>query len=94
LFILDEDVIVFPAHFDKDIESGKVLSSTIGEIKKKSDLMRLKRQDFIDKVSSMVMPTPPNYKEIIGINTGSKPMPTVTEVYELEIGPNRYSIST
>jgi glyoxylase-like metal-dependent hydrolase (beta-lactamase superfamily II) len=93
LFILDEDVIVFPAHFDKDIESEKVLSSTIGEIKKKSDLMRLKKQDFIDKVSSMVMSTPPNYKEIIGINTGSKPMPTVTEVYELEIGPNRCSIS-
>ena len=46
LFILDEDVIVFPAHFDKDIESEKVLSSTIGEIKKKSDLMRLKKTRF------------------------------------------------
>ena len=68
MFILDEDVIVFPAHFDKDIGSEKILSSKIDEIKKKSDLMRLKRQDFIDKVSSMVMSTPPNYKEIIGIN--------------------------
>jgi glyoxylase-like metal-dependent hydrolase (beta-lactamase superfamily II) len=34
LFILD-DVIVFPAHFDKDIGSEKILSSKIGEIKKK-----------------------------------------------------------
>jgi hypothetical protein len=48
--------------------------------------MILKRQDFIDKVSSMVMSTPPNYKEIIGINIGSKLMPTVTEIYELELG--------
>ena len=54
--------------------------------------MILKRQDFIDKVSSMVMSTPPNYKEISGINIGSKPMPTVTEIYELELGPNRCSI--
>ena len=92
MFILDEDVIVFPAYFEIYWVRKSVIIKYMWD-KEKSDLMRLKRQDFIDKVLSMVISTPPNYKEIIGINTGSKPMPTVTQVYGLEIGPNRCSIS-
>lgn len=39
------------------------------------------------------MPTPSNFKEIIAINTGNKPLPAPSEALELEIGPNRCSIS-
>ena len=39
------------------------------------------------------MPTPPNYKDIISINKFDKKLPTMSEIYELEIGPNRCSIS-
>ena len=35
LFKLSEDVIVFPAHFDKDVQSKKIISSTLGEIEKR-----------------------------------------------------------
>ena len=94
LFRLSQDVIVFPAHFDKDVQSKKVISSTLGEIKKRGrDLLKLDKQSFIDKVSSLVMPTPSNFKEIIAINTGNKPLPSPSEALELEIGPNRCSIS-
>ena len=94
LFNLPPDVIVFPAHFDKDVQSKEIISSTLDEIKKKgSALLKLDKQSFIDKVSLLVMPTPSNFKEIIAINTGNKPLPAPSEALELEIGPNRCSIS-
>jgi thiosulfate/3-mercaptopyruvate sulfurtransferase len=94
LFSLSKDVLVFPAHFDKDIQSQKIISSSLGEIEKKGiGLLELDRQSFIDKISSMVIPTPSNFKVIIAINSGNKPSPTVDELFDLEIGPNRCSIS-
>ncbi len=94
LFNLSKDVILFPAHFDKDVQPHQVISSTLGEIEKNgSALLRLDKQSFVDKVSSLVLPTPSNFKEIIAINTGNKPLPSIGEAFELEIGPNRCSIS-
>jgi glyoxylase-like metal-dependent hydrolase (beta-lactamase superfamily II)/rhodanese-related sulfurtransferase len=94
IFSLSEDVIVFPAHFDKDIQSQEIISSSLGEIEEKgSSFLKLDKPSFIDIVSSMVIPTPSNFKEIIAINSGNKPAPAVEESYDLEIGPNRCSIS-
>ncbi len=94
LFRLSKDVIVFPAHFDRDLPSPQVISSTMGEIEKKGhDLLKLDKQSFVDKLSSLVMPTPSNFKEIIAINTGNKPLLGPSEAFELEIGPDRCSIS-
>jgi glyoxylase-like metal-dependent hydrolase (beta-lactamase superfamily II)/rhodanese-related sulfurtransferase len=94
LFSLSKDVIVFPAHFDKDIQSQQIISSSLGEIEKKgSGFLKLDRQSFIDKVSSMVIPMPSNFKEIIAINSGNKLAPAVEDSFDLEIGPNRCSIS-
>jgi len=94
LFSLSKDVLVFPAHFDKDVQSQKIISSSLGEIEKKGiGLLELDRQSFIDKISSMVIPTPSNFKVIIAINSGNTPSPTVDELFDLEIGPNRCSIS-
>ena len=54
LFSLPQDVIVFPAHFDKDVQSKEIISSTLEEIKKRgSELLKLDKQSFIDKVSSI-----------------------------------------
>ena len=94
LFSLSKDVFVFPAHFDKDVQSQQIISSSLGEIEKKGiGFLKLDRQSFIDKISSMVIPTPSNFKEIIAINSGNKPSPTADESFDLEIGPNRCSIS-
>jgi len=94
LFSLSQNTIVFPAHFDKDVQAKRIISSTLEEIEKKgSALLKLDKQSFVDKVSSFVMPTPSNFKEIIAINTGNKPLSSPSEAFELEIGPNRCSIS-
>ncbi|MGN6629486.1 MAG: MBL fold metallo-hydrolase, partial [Candidatus Nitrosocosmicus sp.] len=94
LLSLPKDVIVFPAHFDKDAPSYELISSTLEEIEKKgSELLKLDKQSFIEKVSSLVMPAPSNFKDIIEINSGKKPAPKLDESFDLEMGPNRCSIS-
>jgi glyoxylase-like metal-dependent hydrolase (beta-lactamase superfamily II)/rhodanese-related sulfurtransferase len=94
LLSLPKDVIVFPAHFDKDAPSYHVISSTLEEIEKKgSELLKLDKQSFIEKVSSLVTPAPSNFKEIIEINSGKKPVPKLDKSFDLEMGPNRCSIS-
>ncbi|MGN6613824.1 MAG: MBL fold metallo-hydrolase [Candidatus Nitrosocosmicus sp.] len=94
LLSLPKDVIVFPAHFDKDAPSYELISSTLEEIEKKgSELLKLDKQSFIEKVSSMVTPAPSNFKDIIEINSGKKPAPKLDESFDLEMGPNRCSIS-
>ena len=56
----------------------EIISSSLGEIKKRgSELLKLDKQSFIDKISSMVIPTPSNFKEIIAINSGNKPLPAL-----------------
>ena len=49
--------------------------------------------EFVEKISSKVMPTPPNYREIISINKGENPpKSSLSETFDLEMGPNRCSI--
>ncbi len=94
LFVLPKSTIILPAHFGKDTNSQHIISSTLEEVQNKgNEFLKLDKQTFVDKVSSIVTPSPSNFKEIIAINTGVKPVPPLAGVYELEIGPNRCSIS-
>ena len=95
IMILPNDTIILPSHFDKDIKATEILSSTLGEIKEKGIFLnqQLTKEQFIQKLSSKVMATPPNYSEIISINKGEKLYPS-SEVFELEMGPNRCSITS
>ncbi|HET8794053.1 MAG TPA: rhodanese-like domain-containing protein [Nitrososphaeraceae archaeon] len=93
---LPDDILVLPAHFEKDVKTDKILASTIGEIKKKSQFLatNISREEFIKKISSKVTKHPPNYKEIISINKDENPVQLLSsEIFELEMGPNRCSIS-
>jgi hypothetical protein len=70
------------------------MSSSLDEIEKKGfELLKLDRQSFVDKVSSLVISSPSNFKEIIAINSGKKSIPLANESFDLEIGPNRCSVS-
>jgi hypothetical protein len=90
--------LVLPAHFNKDVKPDEILASTLREIKKTSQFLgtNSSREEFIKKISSKVMTYPPNYKEIISINKGSKDSSILplSKIFELEMGPNRCSIAT
>ena len=71
-----------------------LIATTIKSIKKNNLLLKYQKEDFVKSVISIVMPTPPNYKEFVSINKFERKLPTtINEIHELEIGPNRCSIS-
>jgi glyoxylase-like metal-dependent hydrolase (beta-lactamase superfamily II)/rhodanese-related sulfurtransferase len=94
IMILPNDTVILPSHFDKDVKANEILSTTLGEIKEEGMFLNqhLTKDQFIQRLSSKVMATPPNYTKIISINKGEKSYP-LSEIFELEMGPNRCSIT-
>jgi glyoxylase-like metal-dependent hydrolase (beta-lactamase superfamily II) len=93
---LPADILILPAHFEKDVKAEVILASTLGEVKKKSQFLNpdITKEKFVQRISSKVMAYPPNYREIISINKGERPVQTsLSEIFDLEMGPNRCSIS-
>ena len=88
-----QDIIIFSAHTDKIIYKDEIVSDNLDNIQKKLLILNLDKKDFVRKVSSIIMPTPPQFKEIILMNKGEKTTTSVQEIQELEMGPNRCSIS-
>jgi glyoxylase-like metal-dependent hydrolase (beta-lactamase superfamily II)/rhodanese-related sulfurtransferase len=92
---LPTNIFILPGHFDKDVKTDEFLASTLGQVKKKNQFLNstITKEEFIQKISSQVLSYPPNYKEIISINNGENPVQTsLSEIFELEMGPNRCSI--
>ena len=93
---LPDDIVILPAHFEKDVKAEEILASTLREVKKKSQFLNINitKEEFVQKISSKVMAYPPNYREIISINKGESPLRLLlSETFDLEMGPNRCSIS-
>ena len=93
---LPDDIVILPAHFEKDVKAEEILASTLGEVKKKSQFLNVNitKEEFVKKISSKIMAYPPNYREIISINKGESPLQlSLSETFDLEMGPNRCSIS-
>ncbi len=91
---LPDNVLIFPAHIDKYIKAGEMISANLGSLKKNAKLLKLQKNEFVEKIVSQTMATPPNYRQIISINEGKVPIPkTSSDIFELEFGPNRCNIS-
>ena len=91
---LPDNVLIFPAHIDKYIKAGEMISANLGSLKKNAKLLKLQKNEFVEKIVSQTMATPPNYRQIISINGGKVPIPkTSSDIFELEFGPNRCNIS-
>jgi glyoxylase-like metal-dependent hydrolase (beta-lactamase superfamily II)/rhodanese-related sulfurtransferase len=88
-----KDIIIFPAHTDKILDKDKIISDNLDNIQKKLLILKLDKKDFVRKVSSIIMPTPPQFKEFILMNKGEKTITSVQEIEELEMSTNRCSIS-
>ncbi|MGH9982311.1 MAG: rhodanese-like domain-containing protein [Nitrososphaeraceae archaeon] len=89
-----QDRIIFPGHTNKIIDKNEIVSDNLDNIQKKLLILNLDKKDFVRKISSIIMPTPPQFKEIILMNKGEKTPSPVQDIQELEMGPNRCSIST
>ncbi len=92
LLKLPNDVLIFPAHFDGLIKRGEPVTTSLVEVKNNS-LLNLEKEEFVKKVLAIVMPTPPHHRQIIAVNKSMNMLSPIAEIHELEMGPNRCSIS-
>lgn len=92
---MDENTIVFPAHFENNIKIGESIPTTLATIKISiGSLLFIDKVRFIERITANTTPTPKSYKDIISINKNNNTeLPSVNEIHELEIGPNRCNIS-
>jgi len=69
-------------------------SANLGSLKKNAKLLKLQKNEFVEKIVSQTMATPPNYRQIISINGGKVPiLKTSSDIFELEFGSNWCNIS-
>ncbi len=86
----DDDAFVFPAHWgSEEVEPGKPVSATIGEIKRTNDAVQLEEKDaFVEYILDRLGSKPANHDEIIAINEGKRELCDP----EIELGPNKCAV--
>ncbi|RXK49143.1 MBL fold metallo-hydrolase [Halorientalis pallida] len=92
---LPADLTVAPGHVavtsDGRYESGspgEPISARLGDLGTELDLLQLDREAFVDRLTEDAPEKPPNYEDVIAINTGAERVETEHEATELELGPN------
>jgi glyoxylase-like metal-dependent hydrolase (beta-lactamase superfamily II)/rhodanese-related sulfurtransferase len=92
LLSLPGNVMVLPAHTSEPVAfDGRVIASTVDEVKKQFPLLRESESSFVDTLLQKIPPTPPNYLAIVERNiTGDFSEENATD---LEAGANRCAVS-
>jgi glyoxylase-like metal-dependent hydrolase (beta-lactamase superfamily II)/rhodanese-related sulfurtransferase len=92
LLKLPPNIIVFPAHHGQTVKSENGIFSTTIEKASKHEILQLSKEEFVKKIIGMTPSRPMNYQKIIQINKGSLSI-TANEIPDLELGPNRCSVT-
>jgi glyoxylase-like metal-dependent hydrolase (beta-lactamase superfamily II)/rhodanese-related sulfurtransferase len=95
IFRLPDETIILPAHHDSLVGGDTFIEAQLGDIKSQQNLQEifgLQKESFVQRMNSITMPTPPSYKEIAPMNKGEKEKPSLKEIHQLEMGPNRCSV--
>jgi glyoxylase-like metal-dependent hydrolase (beta-lactamase superfamily II)/rhodanese-related sulfurtransferase len=92
LLVLNENIIVLPAHTSQPIDfDGTPIQTTIGSIKKNVSILQLNEEEFIYTIQQRIPPTPANYLSIVEKNI-SGDFGDINPA-DLEAGANRCAIS-
>ena len=91
LLKLPHYTMVFPTHRGQDVEAKNgAFYSTIQQ-SKSLPWLDITRKEFVNKVVAKTLPRPMNYRKIIAVNKGELEL-IVSDVPDLEIGPNRCAV--
>ena len=91
LLQLPHYTMVFPTHNGQDVESkDNAFYSTVQQ-SKNLPWLDISKNEFVSKVVAKTLPRPMNYRKIIAVNKGEIKL-TLSEVPDLEIGPNRCAV--
>jgi thiosulfate/3-mercaptopyruvate sulfurtransferase len=90
-----DSVTVLPGHFaiDNDGSSsvvpGEPVATTVGTVRTGLDLLAVDERTFVERITDRLPEKPPNYEDVIAINTGRDAPEDEQAATELELGPNR-----
>jgi glyoxylase-like metal-dependent hydrolase (beta-lactamase superfamily II) len=92
LMLLNENIVVLPAHTSKPIDfDNKPIRAALSEIKKNVPLLHLKKKEFVKTIIDKLPPAPSNYLAIVEKNLSGN-FDDVNPI-DLEAGANRCAIS-
>ena len=92
LLAFDGDIIVLPAHTSEPVDFDNVpVQTTIADIKKTVNMLKLTEGEFIDAILQRIPPTPANYLSIVEKNIKGD-FSDINPI-DLEVGANRCAIS-
>lgn len=91
---LGDDTLVLPAHHGADVSvhPDRAVGATLGALRADLEPLGYDEGTFVEWASSAAADRPPNYVEIIKANMGRPALPA-DELRQLELGPNRCSVS-
>ncbi len=90
-----DSVNVLPGHFSvandgtTTITPGEPVDTTIGLLRTGLELLDADRETFVSALTARLPEKPPNYEQVIGINSGQETVESDQQAIELELGPNR-----
>jgi glyoxylase-like metal-dependent hydrolase (beta-lactamase superfamily II)/rhodanese-related sulfurtransferase len=90
---LDDEVIVFPAHYGTSVEirAGSFVAKPLGELRRTLVAFTLSEHEFVAWAVANAKDRPPNYEKIVSINEGR--LAVSSDATEIELGPNRCAIA-
>ena len=92
LLILDDNIIVLPAHTSQPVEFDHTpIQATIGSIKENVAMLKLNEGEFVNTIMERIPPTPGNYLSIVERNIEGDF--SDIDPIDLEAGANRCAIS-
>jgi glyoxylase-like metal-dependent hydrolase (beta-lactamase superfamily II) len=92
---LPDDTVVLPGHLTVTDDGryehgspGEPLTARLGDLREELDLLQLEKDAFVERLTEDAPEKPPNYEDVIAINTGRERVDDESEATELELGPN------
>ncbi|MFW5896219.1 MAG: MBL fold metallo-hydrolase, partial [archaeon] len=92
---LPDDTRILPGHLtvasDGRFENGtpgEPVSARLADLRETLDVLQLDEAAFVERLTENAPDKPPNYEDVIAINTGSETPASESEATELELGPN------
>jgi glyoxylase-like metal-dependent hydrolase (beta-lactamase superfamily II) len=95
IFELPDETGILPGHLSVTSDGryengspGEPFTARLGDLREELDVLQLAKDDFVERLTENIPEKPPNYEEVIAINTGQKTVENDQEATELELGPN------
>jgi glyoxylase-like metal-dependent hydrolase (beta-lactamase superfamily II) len=88
ILALAPETLILPGHTSEAVAfDGEMIGSTLAEVRKSAEALRLAEDAFVEKITAHLPPTPPNYHQVVELNEVGRL--AEGDPTDLEAGANR-----